>query len=262
MTRDGGNFLLKEEIRDYWSSRAAGFDLSASHRIEDRFGMPEWHRFLRGALGLGRDGLTGYEVLDIACGTGEISRVLTTLGARVTGLDFSEAMLERARAKLAGRDWRFVQADAEMMAPLADASFDVAVTRHLAWTLTDPAAAYREWRRVLRPGGRLLVVDGNFRARRGLGLRLRHWLADRIDRQPGAIETTDRTTHDAIVDRLPYGSGLDAVLLAAELRAAGFEDIRECSIARLYGAGMRGHSLAERLRQSAGRRFALVARHP
>lgn len=74
------NFTLKGEIRDYWSDRAATFDESALHKIEDRHGMPEWHRLLRGALGLGSKGrLDGWQALDIACGTGEISRVLTGL---------------------------------------------------------------------------------------------------------------------------------------------------------------------------------------
>ena len=181
MTADRSNYVLKDEIREYWSDRAPTFDASASHRIEDRYGMPEWHTLIRAACDLDPAGrLDGWSVLDIACGTGEISRVLTGLGAEVAGLDFSETMLALARDKLRVRSWTAVQADAEAMAPLADDRYNFAVTRHLAWTLTDPLAAYAEWHRVLRPGGRLLVVDGNFRAERGALTRLRRWLADRL----------------------------------------------------------------------------------
>jgi len=255
------NFSLKDEICDYWSGRAATFDQSASHKIEDRHGLPEWQHLVRSACALqaGED-LSGWQVLDIACGTGEISRVLTSLGASVTGLDFSETMLGLARQKLAGRDWRPVLSDAEAMIQIEDSRFDFAITRHLAWTLTNPQTAYGEWFRVLKPGGRLLVVDGNFRAPKGLLQRLSHWLADRLSGpQP---KTGDRTRHEAILNLLPYGDGLDAGRLAVDLQAAGFNTVGQLPVRPLYGRGMRGHGLAERLRQSAAGRFALVAERP
>lgn len=255
------NFSLKDEICDYWSGRAQTFDESASHRIENRHGLPEWQRLVRSAcdLGAGQD-LDGWRVLDIACGTGEISRVLTSLGASVTGLDFSETMLGLARTKLAGRDWRPVLSDAEAMIQIEDRIFDFAMTRHLAWTLTNPQGAYSEWFRVLRPGGRLLVVDGNFRAPRSLYQRLRTWLADRLSTPQPA--QGDRARHEAILDRLPYGAGLDAGILSLDLQAAGFNIAGQLPVRPLYGKGMRGHGLADRLRQSASNRFALVATRP
>jgi ubiquinone/menaquinone biosynthesis C-methylase UbiE len=79
----------------------------------------------------------------------------------VTGLDFSETMHSIAKAKLVGKTWKPLLCDAENLATVADNSFDFATTRHLAWTLTDPLAAYAEWYRVLKPGGRLLVNDGD-----------------------------------------------------------------------------------------------------
>ncbi|WP_226781107.1 class I SAM-dependent methyltransferase [Oceaniglobus trochenteri] len=259
MNRPLRNMTLKNEIELYWSDRAATFDQSVSHRIEDRFGLPEWNAFLCAAFGLGRDGtLVGRRVLDLACGTGEISRVLTGLGAEVTAVDLSETMLALARAKMAGRSWQGHLADAEALHLLDDAAFDHAVTRHLAWTLTDPLAAYREWRRVLKPGGSLLIVDGNWAAPRPPLHRLRHWLADMLDRK-SPRDGADRVAHDAIVQRLPYGAGLTRERLERDLRQAGFTHLRPLPVNRLYGAGMRGHALADRLRQTATHRFALVA---
>lgn len=165
--------------------------------------------------------LVGWQVLDIACESGAISRVLTSLGASVTGLDCSETMLGLARQKLAGADWRPVLSDAEAMIQLEDASFDLAATRHLAWTLAHPQDAYAEWLRGLKPGGRLLVVDGNFRAPKSSYQRLRNLLANWLSgRQPSQ---GDRDRHEAILDRLPYRDGLNVERLAIDLEGAGFE---------------------------------------
>lgn len=260
MTIAERNFSLKEEIRAYWSERAADFDLSPAHRIEERYGVREWRRFLRKAFGLGRaGGLDGRHVLDIACGTGEISRVLTGLGAEVTGVDFSETMLARAREKLAGRGWTGIHADAEALFPLADGSFDFAVTRHLAWTLTDPAAAFAEWRRVLKPGGALLVIDGDWVTPHSRWWKARRWLALRLGAKPEARSKEDSAVFQSILRRLPYRAGLKADILRAELEAAGFTQFRELKVNHLYGRGMRGHGAAERLLLSSEYRFAIVA---
>lgn len=253
------NFTLKDEIRAYWSDRAATFDLSASHRIEDCYGMPEWHRLIRTALDLGPGGtLAGTKALDIACGTGEISRVLTSIGADVTAVDFSETMMDIARTKLHGKSWKGILADAEALHPLADDSFDFAVTRHLAWTLTNPSAAYAEWRRVLRPGGKLLIVDGDWTAPRGLLTSFRRWLADRVG--PAVTRSTEDTErHADILSRLFYSDGLTAAKLKDDLRIVSFEKFEDLPVGRLYRAGMRGVPIAERLRQSAEHRFAFLA---
>lgn len=90
----------------------------------------------------------------------------------MTGLDFCEPMLAKARAKHAGKPrLRFVHADAgRTMEP--DARYDAVVCRHLVWTLTDPPAAFADWVRILRPGGRLLALRRRLdqaRARRPFG---------------------------------------------------------------------------------------------
>ncbi len=255
------NFSLKEEIRAYWSDRAATFDQSISHAICDRFGMPEWHRLIRQACDLTvTDTLEQYTALDIACGTGEVSRVLTNLGATVTGIDFSEPMLDIARTKLQGEHWTGLLADAESLQLLADDSFDLAITRHLAWTLTDPDAAYHQWRRVLRPGGRLIVVDGNWAAQTTRMDKFKRWLADRLDGNSRSDRGGgDRTRHEQIRAQLPYSTGLDRPTLQTGLEGAGFTTFRSLSVASLYGKGMRAAPLAQRLRQTAAHRFAIVA---
>jgi len=98
----------------------------------------------------------GDRVLDAACGTGDLAVADLKAGAsRVTGLDFSEAMLERARKK-APLEW--IQGD--MLAlPFADATFDAATVGFGVRNVADLELALRELRRVLRPGGRLAILE-------------------------------------------------------------------------------------------------------
>ncbi len=102
----------------------------------------------------------GDRVLDGACGTGDLAIACLKAGAeRVTGLDFSEKMLERARRKSAGKpvlDW--VQGDL-LALPFADATFDAATVGFGVRNVANLELALRELRRVLVPGGRLAILE-------------------------------------------------------------------------------------------------------
>jgi len=99
----------------------------------------------------------GDRVLDACCGTGDLALAdLHAGGARVTGLDFSERMLERARGKSSEVEW--VQGDA-LALPFADGSFDGATVGFGVRNLDDLEAGLRELRRVLRQGGRLGILE-------------------------------------------------------------------------------------------------------
>jgi demethylmenaquinone methyltransferase/2-methoxy-6-polyprenyl-1,4-benzoquinol methylase len=99
----------------------------------------------------------GDRVLDAACGTGDLAIADLKRGAtKVTGLDFSERMLERARRKDARVEW--VQGDL-LALPFADATFDAATVGFGVRNVEDLELALRELRRVLRPGGRLAILE-------------------------------------------------------------------------------------------------------
>jgi demethylmenaquinone methyltransferase / 2-methoxy-6-polyprenyl-1,4-benzoquinol methylase len=104
---------------------------------------------------------TGDRVLDGACGTGDLAFADRKAGAsRVTGLDFSEAMLERARRKGAAEASVFEWLQGDMLAlPFADATFDAATVGFGVRNVADLELALRELRRVLRPGGRLAILE-------------------------------------------------------------------------------------------------------
>jgi demethylmenaquinone methyltransferase / 2-methoxy-6-polyprenyl-1,4-benzoquinol methylase len=100
---------------------------------------------------------TGDRVLDAACGTGDLAIADQKAGAdQVTGLDFSAEMLGRARKKAPQLEW----IEGDMLAlPFADATFDAATVGFGVRNVADLELALRELRRVLRPGGRLAILE-------------------------------------------------------------------------------------------------------
>jgi len=102
----------------------------------------------------------GARVLDIACGTGNVTIPLARRGARVTGLDMMPHLLEEARARAAreGLPIRFDEGFAETL-PYPDGSFDVLVSMFGIMFSPLPATVVSEMARVLRPGGRLALAN-------------------------------------------------------------------------------------------------------
>jgi demethylmenaquinone methyltransferase / 2-methoxy-6-polyprenyl-1,4-benzoquinol methylase len=98
----------------------------------------------------------GDRVLDACCGTGDLAVEAERAGATVTGLDFSERMLERARTKSASIEW--VRGDL-LALPFEDASFDAATVGFGIRNVEDLEGGLRELARVLRPGGRLGCLE-------------------------------------------------------------------------------------------------------
>ena len=98
----------------------------------------------------------GDRVLDAACGTGDLAVIAAKSGGMVTGLDFSPRMLERARRKAPQLEW--VQGDL-LALPFPDATFDVATVGFGVRNVADMARAIAELRRVLRPEGRLAILE-------------------------------------------------------------------------------------------------------
>jgi demethylmenaquinone methyltransferase/2-methoxy-6-polyprenyl-1,4-benzoquinol methylase len=114
---------------------------------------PRWRRALVRAI----DPDPGQRVLDVATGTGLVASELARRGADVVGLDQSEQMLAQARERLGDRV-TFVHGEAERL-PFADAEFDALTFTYLLRYVDDRAATMRELARVVRPGGRIGMVE-------------------------------------------------------------------------------------------------------
>ncbi|TXJ71506.1 class I SAM-dependent methyltransferase [Streptomyces lavendulae] len=137
-----------------WDARAARFDDEPDHGLRDPAVRAAWAARLSSWLPR-----HPAEVLDLGCGTGSLSLLAAEQGHRVTAVDLSPAMLERARAKLAGHPAEVLCGPAEAP-PVGERRFDVVLVRHVLWALPGQARALRHWRRLLRPGGRFVLVEG------------------------------------------------------------------------------------------------------
>ncbi|MDS7594723.1 class I SAM-dependent methyltransferase [Agrobacterium tumefaciens] len=265
LLRYGKNDSLRDEIKAYWSSRAATFDLSPGHEIFSEKERKAWHDLIVKHLGKG-DGRTA---LDLASGTGVISHLMDDLGYHVTGMDWSEDMLQlaRAKAKRNGRSIRFFVGDAEhTMEP--DESVDVIITRHLVWTLVDPKASFAEWFRVLKPGGRLLVIDGDF-VNTGIREKLVKKIASYLERaglikseQPHRpADTAD--TFNSILSRVYFAKGARADAVASLLRETGFEPVStDQDLRAIHRAQAKNFSFFKGILRGLQHRYAVVAVKP
>lgn len=176
------------------------------------------------AHGIGR-------LLDIGTGTGRLLEVLAPRVTSALGVDASKAMLALARARLAraGLAHCAVRLADMYRLPFADAGFDVAVLQMVLHHADDPAQVLAEAARILRPGGRLLIVDLARHTRADVSARLAH-------RRPGFADTE--------MARLLRAAGLRAT---PAIRVAGTLEIR------LWSAGAPNTTLGTAPRRAAAR---------
>jgi ubiquinone/menaquinone biosynthesis C-methylase UbiE len=224
---------VKRQVAAHWNRRAAHFDEDFGHSVRTAAERAAWDRILDLVLA----GKGPLDALDVGCGTGFLALELAARGHRVTGVDFAPAMIAQARDKAAaqGLPIRFEEADAEAL-PFPAGSFDLVVSRHLLWTLPHPEMAIDEWIRVLRPGGRLAVIDGKADPAASAALP-----------QQNAHNSAE---YRAIGDRLPFLGGrareeIEALLAAHGLVAIGSDplpDLVAAQRARMIEEGLEPHT--------------------
>lgn len=186
-----------EQIAEYWDKHAEEFDREPDHGLLDSDTRAAWKDLLRMWLPH-----PAGDVADLACGTGTLSVLAAELGNTVRGFDLSSEMVLRAKAKTShfGSAVEIAQADVSAP-PLEPRSVDVVLARHILWTLPDPQAALAAWATAVRPGGRLVLVEGRWSS------------------------ACDETFDDA--GRMPWAGGVGAADLraAVEVHATGVQVI-------------------------------------
>ena len=138
---------VQAHITTFWSTVAADYETHAGNVAA--YGSVEYQTWVDALASVLPDPPS--DLLDVASGTGYLALAAAFLGHRVTAVDLAPAIRGLAV------DARLGDAVALGFSP---ASFDAVTSRHLLWTLREPASAMANWRELLRPGGRLVAVDG------------------------------------------------------------------------------------------------------
>lgn len=189
---------MKGIVREFWAGRAEEFDREPDHVLHS----PVQHKCWLELLGRFTPGVPS-QILDVGCGTGFLAFLYAEMGHAVTGVDLSAEMIAVARRKAQhqGIAATFQVGDAEAIQE-PDDSFDLVIARHLLWTLPDPGRAVQEWLRVLRPNGRLVLIEG-------------YWGLGDLSGEYGRIHA-----------QLPFFGGALGEEVAGFLRTCGVQDVR------------------------------------
>ena len=147
-----------EEFRKLWTDRASSYSDSVISQLDNG----TYTKWLDEVLKDIPEGRT-LKILDVGCGPGFFSVILGRLGHKVTGIDYNEEMCKVAaeNCRTYGVESDFRRMDAHNL-EFDDDTFDLVVSRDVLWNLDDPARVYDEIYRVVRPGGKITVFDGNF----------------------------------------------------------------------------------------------------
>jgi ubiquinone/menaquinone biosynthesis C-methylase UbiE len=212
------NTEIKDAVRKSWDCSSETYDKSPGHMIGTQEEKDAWKRELSQNLPQ-----SPQAILDVGCGTGAMGLLFAEMGHYVTGVDLSEAMMAKARQKAAAQklsmDLR--TGDAEHLS-FDEGTFDVVVNRHLLWTLPHPEVALKEWHRVLKTGGMVLIIDGVWKDK-SFSIRTKRMVSD------GLAKIFDRTNHShydkKLRSQLPYDGGVPHETMVSYLERAGFTDL-------------------------------------
>lgn len=226
MARDDS---VQARITGFWSTTASEYEAHEGNvPARDSAELGAWVEAIRELLPP-----APADVLDIATGTGFVALIAAGLGQRVTGIDLSEPMLAEARKAAAERGLEVCFELRDAVTPeLQPRSFDAIVCRHFIWTLREPETALRNWRELLRPGGRVVAIDG-------------FWF--RESEAPSEVATSEQPQEVGLFERyytketraaLPAMSFASPAPVIALFERAGFSNVEVSRLAAV-------HALAE-----------------
>jgi ubiquinone/menaquinone biosynthesis C-methylase UbiE len=146
---------LNKEIKAFWEGEAEIY----SHGIQEELQGKQRQAWKKLILEYAPKKEV-LKILDAGCGPGFFSVILGEEGHEVTGIDITENMIAEARENVRqqGQKAALFTMDCQEL-EFQDDTFDLVICRNITWTLDNPQKAYREWKRVLKPGGRMLVFD-------------------------------------------------------------------------------------------------------
>lgn len=235
---------IKKLVAHKWDLASDTFDTHPGHGIQSKKERDAWkHLFKQVFLG------KNLKILDVGCGTGELSILFSEMGNKVTGIDISKNMLNvaKTKAKSCKVDIIFEEGDAEN--PNYDAaSFDIVFNRHLLWTLSNPELAVENWRKLLQIGGKVVIIDGvwdngSLRSKvRITASDLLKLIVERKDPRKGHARYSEE-----LKSNLPNFGGAPLEKVKEYLSITGFENIQTFDLKDIREAQEENMPLSERI---------------
>jgi ubiquinone/menaquinone biosynthesis C-methylase UbiE len=227
------NIEITTAIQHHWDNRAAKFDDDPCHGLHSSAQREAWTEILRQLAGP-----TPLSVLDVGCGTGFLALLFAELGHSVTGVDLAPGMLNVARQK-AEQLHIDVRLRVENAAALQDpdATYDLVIARHVIWVLPDPTLGVQEWLRVLRPGGRLALIEGKWARKKNkyaakaiagvlnVGAGISRFFLGQTKLSSFLADKRDAWKYHQLQAQLPFSGGPSAEKLVAFLETLGLKDL-------------------------------------
>ena len=233
---------VKGIVRSYWDRRSQtyGKNIYKSQKEAQHF----WKTILKNEIRTDKN----LNILDVGTGTGFLALLFAEMGHNVTGIDISKCMLEKSRynANKLKLTVDFMHGDAENM-PFGDETFDIVISRYLLWTMPNPKIAVYEWNRVVKTGGKIMLIDGKWHDT-GINMRLRRFIGSTI------VFMTERRNprmfmsyYVKIKDQLPFfngGAPNDVVDLFTEV---GLKNISVNNLEKLREFEIKNSALSYRI---------------
>lgn len=162
-----------EEIESQWTLDSGSYDDLTWKQLKNKRLVQHWKQILNKYLGS-----SPLRILEVGCGPGFLSILLSEMGHSVKSVDGSIGMIQHAQKnmEMRGITAEVALEDAVLLPDEDPESFDVILSRDVVWTLYDPDKAMARWHEVLKPGGKLLYFDGNYQETKP-NLKIKLWIA-------------------------------------------------------------------------------------
>lgn len=149
-----------EKIENKWTEDSGDYNDITQKQLSNRKVVNYWTKELKKLLGQ-----RPLRILEVGCGPGFMSILMARLGHEVKAIDGASGMVKKAEENFKRQNVQveICQEDAVTLPLEKKESYDVILSRDVVWTLYDPEKAFRRWKEVLKPDGRIIYFDGDYR---------------------------------------------------------------------------------------------------
>ena len=147
---------IQDRMINYWNLRAPGYSLATRLSLDS-------DRHILDSIGHLVNLENKLRIVDMGTGAGQMAIYMAQMGHDVTAVDLSERMIDLAKRNASELGLNIDSCVMDVQhTEMLDSSFDLVVAKNVMWCLDNPVGTYEEWIRILKPGGHIVVIDGNY----------------------------------------------------------------------------------------------------